>query len=90
MQKWPWLKPHGSVDCPRVNRHGLKFFGNFSEVLHYGLLEKGITVSSGRYICQLAHVSDKHSSHYGRTAKGYMPVLLHDNALLPPKVTSLA
>ncbi len=76
--------------APCIGRHGLKFIGNFSDALHYGLLEKDFTVTFGRYICQLAQFVNKNSSHYDSTAKGDGPKLLHENALSPPKVTSLA
>ncbi len=75
-EKQAYLKPHDSIQQPRVSAYGL----NSSGVLHDRPLEKSLTVVLDGYYHELTQVADKYHSHYKRGVKSSGPLLLQDNA----------
>ncbi len=70
-----YLKPHDSVQWPRVSRYSPKsfrcIFWNSFGVLHDGRLQKSVTVNSDVYYLKLTHIAGKYRFHYDKKAGLY-------------------
>ncbi len=84
-KKLVYLKPHDSVQEPRVSKYGLKtflcIFWNSSGVLQNELLETSPTVTPYVNYDKLTKVANKYCSNYEKTSENCGPLRLQDNAL---------
>ncbi len=72
-EKLVYLKPHDSIQRPRVSKYGMKtflcIFWNSSSVLHDRLKEMSLVVTPYVDNYKLTQVANKYWSHYDKISK---------------------